>query len=266
MSSNRPDSKAIFISGGIGDVLAVSCFIEILPKVEKVFYATQPWKDIVPILSQLFPNAEHHCIWHDWSQRKAFYTLREFSQACLDKSVASAVDWSIRTVFTSDSKFIICPWLKLRENSTRFSLPETYCVVCPRSTDKSVKERDLTWQEMQNVLEWSSRTKIPLVLVYNGSDLIQVPEQVLNLQNQTDILETMAVVEHASYYVGIDSCQSQVATKVLPADRLLIKSVNPHYYQSLKWYCAPHADYPFVVKEINKFNLNCLERSYDSWK
>ena len=262
--STAETPSSVFITGGIGDVLAVTCFVEIRD-FAKVFYATQPVADIMPILKLLMPNSGHCDIWHDWKDRHAFYTLEEFQSFTNDQTVLNSEDWSIHTVFKQDLEFRGAPWLWMFDIH-KFRLPPEYAVLCPRSIDKREPARDFTSEEIQSVVDWSQRRGIPLVHVYSGPDECPLPASVLNLQNKTHILETMAVVANASWYVGIDSCQSQVATKRLAADRLLIKSINPHYYRSLKWYCCPHKEFPFVVSQITANNLNCLERKHDSWK
>lgn len=258
-SKSKPiTSSDIFITGGIGDVLAVSCFMG-HGSARNIFYATRPFEHISQILERLFPEASHHCVWHDWSQRDAFYSLKEFSSVNNDAVIQASQDWSIHTVFKQDLEFKRAPWLGLSD-PIKVYLPIQYAVLCPRSTDKREPTRDFTEEEVVYATDWAERRGIPLVHVYCGPDECPLPSTIINLQNKTNILETIAVVENASWYIGIDSCQSQVATKTLSADHLLIKSVNPHYYQSLKWYCCPHKEFPFVVPRVTAATLTCLER------
>lgn len=249
---------SIFVTGGIGDVIALSCFLELPADLETIYYATRKRDDVQAYLSALCPiTTKHVSVWDDWTDNRwGWYSLPEFIRHARSHrdALATTEDWSISSVFPKEIPFRGTPWTERvsQIDLSQFALPDEYLLLCPYSTDKRDRRRDFTEQELHDVLEMSNHWNLPVVYQYEGADLHPMPPWVIDLSNRmTSVWDMIAIAAKASAYIGIDSCQSQVVTKHLPADRLVIKSTNhAHYYQHLRWYCAPHTSFEFVSQGI----------------
>jgi hypothetical protein len=247
---------SIFVTGGIGDVIALSCFLELPSDLETIYYATRKRDDVQAYLETICPpNTRHVSLWDDWSHRWGWYSLAEFQRlANVDEasrlSASHTEDWSIMTVFRESLPFVGLPWSLGHPFSSVYevTLPNRYALFQPFSSDKRDQRRDFTRDEIEDALLAAEQHRLPLVLINEGCDPLIESPWLINLQNKTNLYGSIDITIGASLYIGIDSAMSQVATKVLPAEKLLIKSVNPHYYRSLRWYAAPHTVYPFVVE------------------
>lgn len=245
----------MFVTGGIGDVIALSCFLDVPETIETVFYATRKRDDVEAFVSTLCPaSTKHVSAWDDWSERWCFHSLGEYVRTTGRNEIADADDWSIATQFPRDLPFRGLPWNVGHPLSSihKIDLPERYAVFQPFSCDKRDPHRDFNREEIKHVVEWSERHGLLLVLLNSGNDepITNAPN-LIDLQNRTNIFGSIDVTLGAAAYIGIDSAMSQVATKVLPSHRLAIKSTNirpghGHYYKSLHWYAAPHTSFPFV--------------------
>ena len=104
------------------------------------------------------------------------------------------------------------------------TLPERYAVFQPFSCDKRDPQRDFTPAEIAATVQAARRHDVPLVLINQGSD--PPIRGVIDLQNNTNLYGSIDITLGAAIYIGIDSAMSQVATKVLPADKIVIKHYN----------------------------------------
>lgn len=263
----RPSSKSLFITGGIGDVLALTCFRDLPSDLETIFYATPKRADVEVLLSLLCGSSVKHVGLDDEFRRRfAWYSLPEFQR--ITGRTIDAVDWSISAQFPNinSTEFLGMPWLDHPlADVSRFRLPERYAVLAPFSTDKRDRNRDFTTQEFDAAMAFAKRNHVMLVVLNQGTDT--PPDQLLykvydpkrgvintkgvlyDLSNQTNLLEAMAVTLGATLFIGIDSAMSVVASKVLPADRLCIKTHNEHCRRWAPIYFAPHQSFEFLTAD-----------------
>jgi ADP-heptose:LPS heptosyltransferase len=114
-------SKAILLTGGLGDVITIESFLSDQEKkeIEVIFYATRAQylvKDIIGGLPSL-PSLKHHTIlWDDYEHQFAFHSKSELLNNLLKKSnsdqeknkikelLGSIADYSISVVFNQISK------------------------------------------------------------------------------------------------------------------------------------------------------------------
>lgn len=267
---------ALFVSGGIGDVIALSCFLELPETLEAVYYATPKRAEVQAYLEPLCPpQTQHVSFWEDWRGRAAWYSLPEFVRTSQRHEIADAVDWSIASQFPqiTPDKFRGLPPLGvglLAEGrkppcksdglsrrdpvacATRLprALPDRYAVLQPFTTDKRDSRRDMTRDEIRCAVAEAATQRLPLVLINQGGDArIEHAPNLIDLQNQLELATAIAITLRASLFIGIDSWPSVIASKVLPADRLLIKTVNPHCRRWQHIYFAPHDSFEFLTDE-----------------
>ena len=248
---------SLFISGGIGDVLALSCFLDAPHSVDTVFLATRRSGDVEAFLSLICGVADHYVdLWGN-DERFAWYSLDEYVRATSNRQVSSrrqsCLDWSIATQFpiVSNLPFQGMPWQVGHPWSDIHTigpkLADGYFVFCPFSEDKRDPSRDLTAAEIAAVTSTARRKGVPLVILNRGEDSIVEGAGIVNLQNQTNLFGAIDVTLGAAGYVGVDSAMSVVASKVLPAERLCVKTVNEHCRRWRHLYFAPHTSFEFLT-------------------
>lgn len=245
-----PNPRALFVTGGIGDVLTLSCFLELPADLEVIYYATPKFAEVREYLRELAPKARHVSLWEDWSERDCFFSRSQFIQESGNRDVLAAVDWSILHCFHQPLTFR--GWrgegrvARDEGRGIRSLLPARYAVFCPFTTDKR-SPRDFTDGEIDAVIRAAQEQRLPLVILNAGGDRRIEADGVINLQNQTSLLGSIAVTCGAAVFVGVDSSQSVVATKFLPAERLLIKSDSENLRTWKHLYYAPHTSFEFIV-------------------
>ena len=256
----EPNPRALFITGGIGDVLAVSCFRRVPDDLEVIYYATPRFIEAREYLQQLAPRARHVSLWDDWSERCCFFSKADFAHETGNTQAVAAVDWSIMEVFPKDMPFRGWPLSQISNLKSQFSnltslLPKRYAVFVPRSYNEYTAHRNFTSDELAATLSVARARHMPLVVLHQGADATKQwpdafgpPAGVVDLQNQLSLLGSIAVTRGANMFISVDSMLSVVATKFLPAERLLIKSVNPHCRRWQHTYFAPHKSFEFVVE------------------
>lgn len=250
----RADRASIFVSAGIGDAIALTCFLELPADLRTIYYATRKQTTIEEYLRLVADEAvDHVSVCDDWSQRWAFYSLPEYLRSANAKRLEPCEDWSIAAQFPRIEKQAMryrgLP-AAVRQAVHSWALPERYAVCQPATDDKRDSRRDLTAEEIAAVSVASERLGLPLVLLHNGSGLPVKHPNVIDLRNQSTLLENVAMTLRASAYFGIDSVLSVVASKVLPPSRLLIKTVNDHCRRWQRIYFAPHTTFGFLVPSL----------------
>lgn len=249
--------RALFVTGGLGDILALSCFLDTPTKLKAVYYATRRRADVECFLATVCPKeTQHVSVWDDYSSCWGWYSLTQFVRSGdWPSGLRKADDWSIMTQFPklevcSDRTFLGLPWEVGHPLSTIYelSLPSRYAVLAPFSHDKRDARRDLSATEVTAALRFARERKMPLVLLNQGDDPLIEADGLFNLQNQTNVYGSIDVTIGASLFIGVDSAMSVVASKFLPADKLCIKSVNPHCRRWQHLYFAPHRSFEFVTE------------------
>jgi hypothetical protein len=247
----RDNCRSLFVTGGIGDLIALTCFLDVPPDTRTIYYATRKRDDVESYLSTLCPTTTNHVsVWQNWSARWGWYSLREFNQQ--QPRHVDAVDWSIATQFPRLSTFKGFPWEPGHPLSSihKLNLPPRYAVFVPFSSDKRDPNRDFTAKEFDAALAAADLAGLPLVLL--NRDDARDPEfrdGVIDLQNQTNVFGSIDVTIGASLFIGVDSAMSVVASKILPAERLLVKCVNAHCRRWQSIYFAPHTSFDFLTAD-----------------
>lgn len=259
-------SKSIFISGSIGDVIALESFFtdEERSLVNKVFYATQKKKEIELILKSL-PNfsavQDHISVWDDFSNLWCFFSKEEcinklrMSNKIAPPELIRAEDFSIFNKFNQ----IINGSISYNQSSlinynladiSNFVLPENYITICPYSTDKRMIGRDFNKNDWEESINWLKKLGLQGVVLNCGQDWVPESDAVINLANKTTITEAIEILKKSSGYIGIDSSLSVLAAKLFNTEFLQIKSVNDHCYKYAKCYYSPHNNFPFLTRSI----------------
>lgn len=259
----KQPSNAIFISGGIGDVIALEGFMteEERNLIDTVYYATNKYQSIESFFKCLtnFPSLKNHIpVWTDFSSLWCFFKKED----CINRlklncpqGLIKAKDYGIMPIFKEINlgrvPFVGSSLLihKIAE-ITRFQLPDQYFVVCPYSTDKRNSARDFNNDDWGACVQILKNKGVKGVVLNQGNDAIPYCDQIINLSNSCKLPECFEVVKNSIGYIGIDSAMSVLAAQVLNPPNIMIKSVNRHCYENSKCYYPTQNNMDYLIKSI----------------
>lgn len=253
-----PEKKSILLTGGIGDVIALECYMPVSTRtnIGSIYYATRAQKGIQELFQAANIAAEHVPIWDDFSEVFAFYSKIEcgdnFQNLPLDWP--RVTDWSIACRFQEieDGRYPYhqSTFIKHRlANVDRFQLPKRYVVIVPSSdNDPRMQDRNFSDQDWNAVFAFLEQRRIAGVVVNHGNPTGR--DGLIDLSNQTTLPEAVEITKGAEGYIGIDSCLSVVAAKLFRPPWIQIKSRNPHLFKWRHVYYAPKTDFSFLTRDI----------------
>jgi hypothetical protein len=259
----------VLFTGGIGDFFAIESFMTNAQRnaIKHVFLATRAQKAIQSILeaSPIFPKLQRVTVLHhDWS--KIFCVVSYEHLRSLSKSEKWNIDFSIvpndlidnsiyyvfneitsgKRVYNPSAIFDHC-----FADISRFNLPETYTFIQPYSpNDRQGGRRDFTDEDWKITLKKLESAEKKGVVVVNSDDEVPTSPYLINLSNQTSVIEAIEIAKKCDSFIGVDSCFAGLVSKFLPASSMIIKTVNQHYLNYLKVYCSPHTTFDFVHSNI----------------
>lgn len=255
---------SIFLTAGIGDFFALESFFpdRLRQSLNKVYYATKQHETIKKFfIPEEYPNLKEHIpIWTDFSKFWSFdskahvinFLTKNGHSDLITPGFLDTMDFSIHEIFPRFYK----TWayngpkvFKHSDTSLVKDLPKNYVFVSPCSYDKRVKNRDFSESDWDALIKYLSTGKTG-VIINQGDDEIPEHSSLINLSNKTTLNQAIGILSKANEYVGIDSCFSPLATKILQPNKITIKSVNWHCYHFLQPYFAPLKHFDFVGRTI----------------
>jgi hypothetical protein len=271
-----PSHKSIVITGGIGDFFAIESFLSDSQRntIEDVYYGTRAHKQIRLLFSSLpnYPKLKRHVvIIEDFSNRGCFSHRHDMNLEFFTRNnqdIERLRRWNIMTNHIADfsiadffpncshgyraynnSSFLIH---KLTDIS-RFILPENYIAICPYTVDdRRDSNRDFSKKDWDFVKDFLAKKKCFGVVLNIGNDPVPEHPLIVNMSNQTNLLESVEILKKANGYVGIDSALSVLAVKIFKPPMLIVKSNNNHLFRWAKVYYAPNNSIPFVVSGLRE--------------
>jgi ADP-heptose:LPS heptosyltransferase len=261
--SPPPNATKMLFTGGIGDVMALECFMtdEERENLRKIYWATRACNSIRPMFDILYPAAEQEVLWtNQYEELFAFHSKAEASQEfdVLPEDWPEVSDWSIGCKFdeitdgqrTYNGCSLMHKALISQSDFWAFKLPENYVVIAPRSgNDFMMERRDFDSDDWLATLEYLEKHNLVGVVLNNERD-VYIDERLINLTGQTSLMESLEILARSSGYIGIDSCLSVLGAKL--DGHLLVKSRNKHLYRNQHIYYAPRTDFGFIAPEIRK--------------
>lgn len=257
----KASNSTVFFTGGIGDVLALESYFTQRERdnLETIYYATRKSDPIIEIFQNLnnYPRLRNHVVvYDDFSKFWCFYSKEE----CLvhlksnglpvPDGLLHAEDWSIANKFTKiNSNYITYNSsspvnLKLCGVS-EFDLPKNYISICPYSSDKRVSTRDFSKDDWKNTSVLLDRLEMTGVLLNSGIDICPVYDNIIDLSNQTSIIEAIEILKNGCGYIGVNSVLSVLAAKLFH-NNLFIKSSDEHCHRNRHIYYAPKKTFEFL--------------------
>ena len=252
-----------FITGGIGDVLAVESFMSQQEKerLQTIFYATNKHEHIEFLFkkNKAFKNLTNHVVvWDDFSKFWCFHSMLEYqhkSNSVNNKVFSFCHDLSIYKIFSEVKQ----GKLKYQESSfikqklteiNHLELPEKYITILPCSTDKRQSTRDFEENDWNNVMLYLEKNNTKGVVVNKGQDIIPDHELLINMSNKTRLDESIEILKNSKGFLGIDSWLSVLAAKIFNPPYIQVKSQNGNCYENASCYYAPLTDFSFIKNNI----------------
>lgn len=262
-------NSSIFLTGGLGDTITVESFLTNSQResIETIYYATRQFEPLKELInsSNIFPKLKNNInLWKESNDFWCFFSIADFLKkeqglnSKIKLGINNSKDLSILVLFKeikdkkikyNNSSFLkkeIC-------NVKNFKLPKEYIVVAPYSTDKRNKNRDFTQKDWEKSLNFCKKNNMKCVVINKGNGHVPQNRNVINLNNQTNVIEAIEILKQSSGYLGIDSWLSVLAAKLFDENFLQIKSDNEHLLNNLYCYYAPKQKFDFIKNNIEFF-------------
>jgi len=257
----KPDNK-ILLTGGIGDVITLESYFSDAQReqLKTIYLATRAHEPITELLHNIYPHVKIYNLDYDFDANTnfAFYSKRDCTSKLsnLPDDWNQVADWSIASKFNdmqkeylkyNGSSFVKQPLVDLGG----FHLPDNYWVIVDYSpNDQRNKKRRLNKSDWKLIFKHLKKHNTIGVVLNTGSTRIEPHPLLIDLTNQTHILEAIEIVKQSKGYIGIDSCLSVIAAKVL--DNVAVKSNNTHLIQYRDVYYSPKTQFKFITDTLSK--------------
>lgn len=267
LADPQPPHVGLFISGGIGDFLALEPFFgKARGQTRTIYLATPRAEEIKQLLPYCgFGNSPKvKVVYDDFSQRDGVQSLSECIRLLtkagkpVPPDLREAVDYSIIHAFPYVAKLahlaMQASTLMSRELAgiEPLQLPSDYLVVAPYSNNKSDPARDFTEADWAETLRLLSRHARVGVVIGKGGDAVPEHPLLVNLYNRTSVAEAVEVVKGCRGYIGINSWPPTIAARKLHPDALCVKANNPWLDKWKTVYLAPMTQFPCLAPTIEE--------------
>lgn len=253
----------LFFTGGIGDFIILESYMEPSRKaaVKTITLATRAAKGIEDLISScppMFPNLKAvSTLKADWENKFCFISKQDTLETLgVPKLLEDAQDWSILHMFPLIRRGV----LNFHKSSliaskvadlSHLKLPASYLACNPYSPNDRRLDRDYNQGDWKATLTHANLLGIPVVVINVSDDFIPDDPRIINLNRQTSLAESIEIVKNSTCFWGIDSCLSIAATQSLTAEKIRIKSKNPHLYNYQDIYYSPHRNIKFILESLD---------------
>lgn len=256
-------SNKIFITGGIGDFLAIQR-LHINPDFDGTFFlVTRSWHEIGEILKFTNPSSDYITVlknfpddWYSFLSKEHFLACADVRKIKYPPDLKNSEDFSISKVFPSihKSKPTLLKNLLIEKDcydTSAFKLPAEYIAVVMQSNrdaGHASRGRNFTKEEVEAVCTSSN---IPKVCVF--CQCTDLHNGFLHLKNTT-VLESIQIIKKACGYIGIDSWLSVFAGWIMTSEQIKIKCINSHGIDNSCCYWPLLDPEKVLVSDISKIN------------
>lgn len=265
--------KNIIITGGIGDFLAIDSFLSHNQKrnIRKIILATRAFseiKSLFDVKNTYYSKLKKiNVLNYDFSDKPSFHSKEmakelisintSFSPSFWDNIYDGSISNIFKLIRSKDLKFHGSSFLNLNVNIKKFKIPKDFLLILPFSKNKTNENRNFNDNDWDN-LECYLKTNKKLGVCIGAEKNNEIPQSkfLINLINQTTILESIEILKKSIGYIGIDSWISVLAPKILNRKNIYIKTNSKHCFRFSSIYFKPYVTKNFIfsdLKEINKF-------------
>lgn len=277
---NKSSRQCKIVTGGIGDFIALDYLYNFTSNYDLIFITTHSLS-LKKIMNSYFKN-NYFAFYFNFQlyNKYGFETKKELLENIPEISFIKNIDFiNINDYFPFLIKTNL---LKIPEkmeylNYTifdvdkskiieKFNLPENIAFISPYSKNLKIDcincnciheikpncnlTRNFTNLDYFNTIEILKKNNLIGIII--SVDKITLPNNTssyfINLSEKVDIIESIEILKKCKYFIGIDSCFSVFATKILKNENIIIKSNNKHLFEFEKIYYYPNSN-----KQIKKF-------------
>jgi hypothetical protein len=243
--------KNILISHGLGDYIGSDSYltVEELNAIETVYWcsANRLYLQDALRVQEIFPNLKNEVIlYDDWGRpddqfvhRSKFFRIESkqdlngllslgldqnwITNELLDTSLPAMV----QEILKGNRKFRGSHITPLHYTLPNIALPERYVLIHPWSESQRGTFRDFDNADWEGVLGCLERNNLTGIVVNKSPDYPPLHPNLIDLTNQTTAQEVFALIKKATWIMACASFIHVFAPKVIPWERIFIKSKYP---------------------------------------
>ncbi len=240
------DSTPILITGGIGDFIALESHMSesYKEKVARIYLSTRASSCIKKLIDLIFYDVDIVEIIADY-KNTTFYNKNDVSshmkqlKCPLPSDWERTEDWSISIKFPQiiDGLYPFCGSSLLEHVETFRFIESDYFIICPSTDTEIGTGRDFDENDWQYTIDYLEKNNKMGVVIAGYPVLCPDNKYIIDYSGKSQIFETIGILKGAIGYVGIDSFISVLISQLFHKDKIMIKSINKHFYRSLGIYC-----------------------------
>ena len=256
----------IVVTGGIGDFLTINYFLSYGDQKNIIFISKQSLK-LKKIFTFYYPEKKFYAIYFNFSSigKPGFTNNKELLKFYPKLNIINSVHISDYFPLIRNYKLTIQNNKILTEivkNNIRnvFNIPEIFAIINPYTEDNRINcincniihkninscklTRNFIYKDYINIFNFLKKKKITGVII--SVVPITIPNEfenirVINLSlTKMDIIDCIELVKQCSYFFGIDSFFSVIASKLLPSNNIYVKCNNNHGHNNKDIYWFPN--------------------------
>ena len=252
----------ILLTCGIGDFFALECFLtkEEKESVQSILWASRARRALEGMVSIVFPNLQQQIRLLDnfgpyGSDTFCINGFRELARFGIDYDPLKVKDYSIKGLIPQ-----VLQKSRTYQGSTicqtdlcditQFDLPKTYCVIHPYSRNAAEAGRDLTEEELNIISKRLMVCKMMGIVLNVGNKMGNKCPNIIDLTNETSLLESVEITKRATKFVGCASCLSVIASKMISEHSLAIKANEMLRRRLWAFYYAPRDNNQFLHRSL----------------
>jgi hypothetical protein len=247
--------KNIVHTTGIGDFIAIDAYLTDTEKIklEKIYFINEIYKqhNIKNIIERSkkynhkikFIELHNHYI-DEWDTRRKI--LHENKINLNNSLIDFEFIWGYsqyKKIKNLKNYFFKSPIA----NCKKFNLPEKYCGIIPFTN----KERQFDKKDWNQVFKILNFLKLKGVVLGQLNKVNFRNNDIINLNQSTSIYEAIEIIKNCSYYLGIDSFLSIIASSHLPSHKIQIKSKIKNCIENFKFYYPCQENINIIRSDIN---------------
>lgn len=248
--------KNIVHTTGIGDFLAIDSYFndDEKSKIENIYFINElskqnNIKNIIKSSKKYNPNVNFISLWNNyldyWDHRRSIIYKNKINL----KSTLVDFEFIWGTQEYKETKNLKNYYFSKEKltNIDKFNLPEKFCLIITYTNpERLFDKRD--WQQTLKILSF---LKIKGVILGQINKLNLNNKNLINLNKKTSIIEAIEIAKKCSFYLGIDSFLSIVASSHLKNDRIQIKTKNKNATENFNFYYPCQKNNKIIRNNIN---------------
>jgi len=251
--------KNLLLSTGIGDFLAIDSFLNDKQKkeIQTIYFVAYTFKqnnikNIIKKSKKYNENIKFLSLTdiyiHDLNQRKK--AIEAFGIKEENTLFDFEFIWG-RQEYRNRKNIKNYLFKNKLDDISKFKLPKKYCVIFPYTNEKRCFNK-LDWMETNRMLNFINCKG---VILGNNSKYEFYQEGLINLNKKTNVTEAIEITKNCSFYLGVDSFLSIVASYYLSDNQIQIKTEEKNASDNFNFYFPNKTSSRILKKNIDSMEL-----------